>query len=206
MPKTQLILGVTFLGVFGAGAVSALVADRYLSRSPVLPPPSSLRVPDGSQPGPATRPHSYIAQRLGLTPEQHEAMDRLWNATRERMGQQWAQRRALQQEREEALQKLLSDSQRQQMEEINARYDAKIAEIREATEALMRDADKRTREILTPEQQVRYDEMQRERQAREDGGGRGRGPGGGGGPGGGERRGGGPGGGGPGPLRGPGSW
>lgn len=217
MPKPQIILGVTFLGVFGAGAVSALVVERYVSRGPALPPPSALREGYGEHPGPGeggrrppgvgvgvgpgggpgggpgagARP-SYIAHRLGLTREQHEAMDRIWSATREQMGQLWAQRRVLQQERDEAMRQLLTDEQRQRAEQLTSEYEARLAELREATEALMREADRQTRALLTPEQLVRYEELQRERMSREEWGGRpgergggergpgGRGPGGGG--------------------------
>lgn len=225
MAKPQLIVGLAFFGVFTAGAVSALVVERFVLRggdwavrvddterpSAGLPgvgpdlksdgpaagvppdrPPGGVRgAPGGPGPGvgagggPGPGPNagpgagpgrpSFIAHRLGLTREQHEAMDRIWTATREQIGQIWAQRRALQQERDDAMRQLLTEEQRQRAEQLSAHYESRLAELRDATEALMREADRQTRALLTPEQIARYEELQRERMAREELGGRGRG-------------------------------
>lgn len=158
MKRAQVIIALTFVGIFGAGVVSALVANRYTD---------SFR----GKPQDRRGPTSFMAERLGLTPEQHEKMREIWSSAREQMGQQNGGRRALQQQRDEELLALLSPDQKKQLDAINARHDARMAELREAGDKLMRLAEQKTRDILTPEQRLKYDEFLKERASNDRGGG-----------------------------------
>jgi Spy/CpxP family protein refolding chaperone len=155
MNRSQLIISLTFVGLFVAGGVSALVVDRYVS--------------DAVRPEPERRgPRSFVGDKLDLTPDQHEKMREIWSNLREQQSALMSEgRRAIQQQRDEQLRSVLTAGQQKQFDDINANYEARMAELRENSDKAFQNAVQRTREMLTPDQRAKYDEMLKER-SRED--------------------------------------
>lgn len=151
MTRSQLIIATAFLGIFGAGVISALVAGKFLA-----PKPAEQTDRRG--------PRSMISERLQLTPDQHEKMREIWSAFREQQSAQSSDaRRALQQQRDEQLRSLLSDEQKSKHEVILAKYESQMLELKEKGDAAFQLTVQKTREILTPDQRTKYDEMLKER-------------------------------------------
>lgn len=150
---------MTFVALFGAGAVSGLVADRLTDRHKPM--------------GGKRDAGSVLARELSLTPDQHQKMKEIWSGVHEQMGQSRDKRRELLKQREESVRGLLTDAQKVEYEKIFAEYEKKQEALRESGEKSVRDAEEKTREILTAEQRVKYEEMLKQRQGNEK-----RGPGG----------------------------
>ena len=86
---------------------------------------------------------------------------------RETMVQEWADPRAMRRKLADDLK--MSESQRAQLDIIldarNQRYDSLMAPVRPSLDSTTVAARQRIRELLTPEQQTIYDQMQRDREA-----------------------------------------
>jgi len=161
--RNKTILIVSFVLVFAAGAAVGVVAARRFR------PP---------------QPPSWLASELDLTPEQRERMHQIWSETmRSGFRQEGERRAAMMQERDEAIQALLSEEQRAKYEAIQQDYTRKRDELSQERRAAFEKAVEQTKAILTPEQRVKYEElMKRERERGAGGPPRGGPPGMGGGP------------------------
>jgi len=145
MTKIKAILIVSFLVTLAAGVAAGLaIANLY------------------------HRPHgpSWLTTELNLTPEQQDQMHKIWS---EVMGsgtpQRGEQREALRQERDKAIVALLSQEQRARYDAILKDYAAKEATLSEQRKQAFEEAVRRTKEILTPEQATKYEElMQKQRE------------------------------------------
>ncbi|HOA73790.1 MAG TPA: Spy/CpxP family protein refolding chaperone [Phycisphaerae bacterium] len=161
---TKAVVACGFLVAFAAGFVVGL--------RPREPEPSSDRP---------------LAAELKLTPEQREAMHRIWSETASRGRQEREERRReLIRQRDEAILELIPPEDRAKYEEILAHYKQQMdAQDREWKEAFAA-AVEQTKQILTPEQRADYEkwlERQRSQRGRPDwrhrpdrGAGSGRGP------------------------------
>lgn len=164
MSKTKIILAVTFLLVFAAGAVVGTVR-------PLVPGASHHG-------GPGESRGSWIARELSLTPDQQEQMRRIWAeqapGTRER--DHGDRRREFQRQRDDAIKAMLTDEQRTKYDAIQKEYTDHLADLSKERQAAFQQAVERTKAILTPQQVEKYDALLKKRT---EGGGPG-GPGGGG--------------------------
>jgi len=145
MTKIKIILVVAFLATFAAGAVTGLLVAHLSQRSH----------------GP-----SWLGAELDLTSQQREQIRNIWS---EVMGSMMPQRseqgKALRQERDQAITALLTDEQRSRYDAVLKDYARKEAEMSEQRKQAFEAAIKRTKEILTPEQAAKYDElMQKQRE------------------------------------------
>ena len=146
MNKVRIILVVCFLAAFGAGIAAGVALTR--------PPRPEPRKP-------------WIEEELNLTGEQREKMREIWSEVMGKLREyQRDQRQTLQQERDEAIQNLLSVPQRAEYAQILEIYARESAALNEAARKAFEEATKRTKEILTEEQQEAYDRMLRERAGR----------------------------------------
>lgn len=150
MTRTIVIGG--FLVAFAAGLVIGVQWRR-----PTAPPEETPKGPGG-----------WLATELELTPEQQARLHEIWSEAAGRGRRERDElRRALTREREQAIAALIPEQDR-------SRYDAVLKEFTDKMEALedesrqaFRGNVERTKEILTPEQRARYQEiMQRHEQDR----------------------------------------
>jgi len=149
MSKTRVIVVICFLATFAAGMVAGVALTRR----------------DRHEPRRQRRP--WIEKELNLTGEQREKMREIWSEVMGKLREyQRDQRQALQQERDEAIQNLLSVQQRAEYAQIREIYARESAALNEAERKAFEEATQRTKEILTKEQQEAYEKMLRERASR----------------------------------------
>jgi Spy/CpxP family protein refolding chaperone len=189
MTKSAVTIILGFLVVFAAGGV----VGKALTRGHTADATSGDRVPVvDNNPRPDQRRETggggrgFLNKELKLTPEQGEQMKRIWQAAMPSPDKIAERRAALQKERDEAIQALLSDEQRVKFEQVNKHYQQQQEELRRERTLAFETAVAETRKILTDEQRQKYDEFRKrwdaERNERGEHGG----------PGGDRRRGGGP--------------
>ena len=157
MTKTRLILVASCIIVFAAGAAAGVLASK-------------LKAP---------RPRgSWLSRELKLTGQQEEQMRKIWRpAGTARQGRHDDRMAVLARERDEAIVALLSEEQKAGYDAIGREYARKVDELAQERHKAFEERMAQTKQILTPEQARRYDELLKEPR------GRGRGRGGRGGPG-----------------------
>ncbi|HUU90747.1 MAG TPA: periplasmic heavy metal sensor [Phycisphaerae bacterium] len=146
MTKAKVLLIVAFAVTFAAGAAVGLL------------------VPD---PGHRPRGPSWLTAELGLTDQQREQMHEIWSeAMRAGRSGHWEQRKALAEHRDQAIAALLTETQRPQYDSILQDYAAKMDELHQEGKQAFEQAVERTKQILTPDQARKYDELLQERAKR----------------------------------------
>ncbi len=138
MTRTKAVLLVSFVLVFVAG----LAAGRLTARR-----------------RPRHRGRSWLTSELNLTPDQRDQMQEIWSeATRQPRAprEDWAQARR---ERDEAVRELLSDEQTEEYDRIIREREERRQAMADRRRKAFEDAVARTKEILTPEQRAKYDEI-----------------------------------------------
>jgi Spy/CpxP family protein refolding chaperone len=139
MTKTKILLVVVFLVTFAAGAVAGRLSWESGSRPP--------------------RP-SFLAAELDLTADQREQMHKIWTEVMDEGGRrQWDQRRVLGQDRDAAIAALMTAEQKPQYEKILQDYTRKVDELSQERKKAFDQAVEQTKQILTPEQAAKYEEM-----------------------------------------------
>ncbi|MFO8013910.1 MAG: hypothetical protein R6X20_11475 [Phycisphaerae bacterium] len=155
MTKIKVLLVVAFVAVFAAGGAVGLSVSRARHR------------PHGP---------SWLAAELGLSDAQRDEMHRIWSETMsESFRTRWEQRRAIAEERDQAILDLLTDEQRTRYDAILETYARQRQEMEAQREEAFKQAVERTKQILTPEQAARYEELLKKRPKRGPGDRRGRG-------------------------------
>lgn len=138
MTRTKIALLLSFALVFAAGVVVGRVAWRR----------------------PPGRHRSWLSDELNLTAEQREQMREIWSETMRGPGaEHGGSRRALAEKREEAVRELLTAEQLEQYERIQQEHEQALRSLAEQREEAFHDAVERTKEMLTPEQRRKYEEM-----------------------------------------------
>ena len=151
---TKLVVIVGFLVSFAAGVMVGISAQR---RSMI----------DATSAGATTRPSSrggWIASELNLSPQQQEQLKQIWSeAAGQGRGDHDDRRRQLRRERDEGIAALIH-------EEDQARYDAVMKNYTDQLDAMdaqvkerFADAVRRTKEVLTPQQREKYEEILKRR-------------------------------------------
>jgi Spy/CpxP family protein refolding chaperone len=146
--RTKIALLLSFAMVFAAGVVVGHLAWRRSPRDR----------------------RSWLGEELNLTPEQREQMRQIWSEAMGGLGaERWSRRRALAEEREQAIRELLSPEQLQEYEGILGEHERALQALAEEREKALKEAVERTKRILTPVQREEYEAMMdrvRERAAR----------------------------------------
>jgi Spy/CpxP family protein refolding chaperone len=151
MTKTKTLLVAVFLVTFAAGAA----AGRLLWQS------------GHHRGGP-----SFLATELNLTAEQRDQMHNIWTEVMGEGGRrQWEQRKALGQERDQAIAALMTPEQKPLYEKILQDYARKVDELSQERKKAFDQAVERTMLILTPEQAAKYEELLKNMPERERGAG-----------------------------------
>ncbi len=146
MTKTKLIMLICFLVAFAAGTAVGVLVGR------------SARAP---------RHRSRLSRELDLTGPQREQMRKIWfelmsSARRDERGR----RQALRTERDEAVQGLLVEEQREQYEKVMQDYSRKSEELAQERRQLFQEAVEETKKILTESQRKKYEELLEKRKGR----------------------------------------
>jgi Spy/CpxP family protein refolding chaperone len=141
----KLLMVVGFLIAFGAGMV---VGPR------VLNPASAL---------PATRPsghNGWLTTELNLNPEQQEQLKRIWSDTAHRGNhEQEDRRRQYRRERDEAIAALIHPEDKGDYDQILKTYSEKVGEMEREWRTSFQASVEKTKQILTPAQRARYEEL-----------------------------------------------
>lgn len=146
MTKTKMILLVSFVVVFAAGATVGLLIGR---------------------PSETPRRRSRISSDVALTPEQREQMRTIWSELMRATTRQYYERRqGLQKERDEAALALLTEDQRERHEELMQEYEQKFAELAAERNKAFEEATERTKAMLTEPQRKKYEELMQHQRSR----------------------------------------
>ena len=154
---TKFVVIIGFIVSFLAGVMVGVSAQRR-----------SMLTSEATTP-PSTRPShrgGWMAAELNLTPQQEEQMKQIWSDAARGGGgprEHEDRRRQLRRERDEAIANLVRPDDKSRYDEVLKNYstqtDAMDAEIRKGFE----DAVRRTKELLTPEQRTKYEELLKRR-------------------------------------------
>ncbi len=174
MSRVRIVFLVGFILSLAAGVVVGMVVSRP---GVIISGPTTTR-PTGRDPG----GRSPFAEQLDLTPQQDEAMKKIWNEAHAAMRQSEAgrfdRRHALADERDKAILLLIPAEKKADYERIQQEHASKVAEMNNERDRIFKEADEKTKAILSEAQWKKLEEMKKDHRGP-------RGPGGPGGPGGG---------------------
>jgi len=146
MTRTKVLLIVAAVVTFAAGAAVGLSFSR------------ARHGPHGP---------SWLAAELGLTDLQQEQMREIWSEVMSKtFRNRWEQRRAIAEQRDQAILDLLTEEQRTRYDAILQEYTHKREEMEQQREQAFKEAVERTKQILTPEQAAKYEELLKKRPER----------------------------------------
>jgi len=141
--KANLLLTLSLALTFAAGLALGCLLERGC----------------GSRHRPGRR-QSWLARELDLTPEQEQQMHAIWSEAMGQLGIPRGERsRTLTEEREKAVRDLLTEEQELQYDRVLAEHEQKLAGLKDEGKQAFERAVARTKEILTPEQRTKYEEM-----------------------------------------------
>jgi hypothetical protein len=149
MSKLSVILVSVFILALGAG----VLADRLALH---LPAEATVSLE-------AAADHSFLSEQLQLTADQRSQMKQIWEAMREKSRECLGNAQTLQNQREEAIVKLLSKEQKNDYEQIGQDYQTKFQKLNEQRDAAFALAVDKTRKILSDTQRRKYEEILKER-------------------------------------------
>jgi len=142
MRKAKFLLLLAFVMVCAAGAVVGMVVDRRVTAPP---------------PGPRGGPF----RALNLTPDQQEKMKSIWSDVVRLREQRFQSYHDLEIKRHQDIADLFSayPELKARYQQIQKDYADQVKELEDHLQQSVRDAEQRTHDILTPEQQKKYDEV-----------------------------------------------
>src|SRR5688500_3874096 len=152
MNMTKLVVIVGFLVAFAAGVMVGSLDARKRGDATAA----------AATTAPTTRPSrgGWLQSELGLTSEQRQAMDQIWSEMAGRgRGEQEEKRRQFRRERDEAIAALIRPEDRATFEQIGDDYSEKLASLDRESRAAFAGAVERTKQLLTPEQRTKYEEL-----------------------------------------------
>ena len=150
----RLVVIIGFLVAFSAGLVVGLQARL----APAAVAASATTRPRG--------PGGWLTSELGLSSEQQSELDRIWSETARRGRSELDdRRRASRKERDEAISGLIRAEDRGRYEETLKAYTDKQAALDKEMKSNFQAAVERTKQILTPAQRGKYEEILRKREA-----------------------------------------
>ncbi|MCA9443214.1 MAG: hypothetical protein KC964_20610, partial [Candidatus Omnitrophica bacterium] len=107
---------------------------------------------------------TWLAEELNLSSQQEEAMRETWSEVREKMGDYpGEERRTLSDKRDEAIKDLLTEEQYPLYQEIQEKYRKEREDLIENWKAPYEEAMERTRQILSEEQFIQFEELKAKR-------------------------------------------
>jgi Spy/CpxP family protein refolding chaperone len=153
---TKLVVIIGFAVAFAAGLIIGIESRRSGAAATPAPTVSSA--------GPSTRPMrrggGWLNSELNLSPDQQQRLNRIWSEmARNGRREQEEKRRALRSERDEEIAALVGEAKKGQYEAIQAHYSDQLKTLDRESRAAFQTAVEDTRQVLTPEQRARYDEL-----------------------------------------------
>jgi Spy/CpxP family protein refolding chaperone len=143
---TKLVVIVGFVISFAAGLMVGMQSR-----------PASVAAPTTR---PVRRGGGWLTSELTLTAQQQEAMNKIWSDTaRSGRGEQDDRRRQLRHDRDEAIAALVRPEDKEKYDQAIKNFSEQMATIDREMRARFDEAVKKTKEILTPEQRTKYDEI-----------------------------------------------
>ncbi len=140
---TRTIVIICFLVAFAAGLTVGI--ESYQAVAPSL---------DGPK-----RCESGLAADLGLSAEQQEQLKKIWSETGRGGGRGWEERRQIYRERDEAIAALIRPEDQPRYDEIMKKHAEQTAALEGEWRRSFETKVERTKQILTPEQRVKYEKM-----------------------------------------------
>lgn len=140
---TRIVVLAGFLIAFAAGLVVGLRVDRGEAR-------------------PTTRQswRGWLAAELKLNTSQQEELNKIWSDTAQRGGHDLTERRRqLSRQRDEAIAALVRPEDKPRYQAALKEHADKTAELDRQWRERFQNSIQRTKEILTPEQRAKYEEM-----------------------------------------------
>jgi Spy/CpxP family protein refolding chaperone len=153
MAKLIVILG--FLLSFAAGMVIGTRTHGLLDRSD-----ATTTKPPTTAPSDRRTRGGWLSQELGLSTEQRAQLDKIWSATASRAGSDHEdRRREYRRERDTAIADLVPTARLGEYDQIINTYQDRVAALEAETREAYQQAVEQTRQILTPEQRTRYEDI-----------------------------------------------
>jgi len=116
----------------------------------------------------ATRPsrHGFLTAELNLSPEQQEQMKAIWSEAAHRGGrEQDERRRQYRKERDDAIAALIRPDDKPRFEAAGKLYTERMAGMEKEWRASFAAAVEKTKQILTPEQRQKYEDLLKKQEA-----------------------------------------
>jgi Spy/CpxP family protein refolding chaperone len=106
----------------------------------------------------------WLTEELALTSEQEDRMKEIWSEVREKFrGNSWEARRELGEKRDRAVYELLTEEQKAEYDRLREEYEKEVEELQEASRKPVEEAIAKTKEVLTPEQYRKFEELRGKR-------------------------------------------
>jgi Spy/CpxP family protein refolding chaperone len=148
---TKFVVVIGFLVSFAAGLMVGSI-DRKRTEPPAAPTTA-----------PTTRPHrggGWITSELGLDADQQKAMEQIWSETAGKGRRELEERRReIRKDRDEALTALVRPEDKPKYDQILKDYQDQQQAIESEMRANFEMAVKQTKELLTPEQRAKYEQL-----------------------------------------------
>ena len=107
-----------------------------------------------------SRFHSVLVEELDLTPDQRHRIQQIWSRVAENQAPvPMAELEKADDERWRAIDQLLTPQQRTQYAQIQQRFEARMQELDGGNRAQVARAEEQTRQLLTPAQREKYDQL-----------------------------------------------
>ena len=106
------------------------------------------------------RSHSLLVEELDLTPDQRYKLRQIWGGVAQsRTPVPVEELQKVDDERWQAIDRLLTPEQRAQYVRIQERFEARMRELDQGNRELVAAAEEQTRQVLTPEQREKYERL-----------------------------------------------
>ena len=141
----KIIVLLVFVVTLGAGVVAGMLAARLPRVAPAIEP---------AAPG-----DSPLAEELQLSSSQREKMQKIWEGVRDLNQESLLRSQQADVQRDEAISKLIPPEKVGQYNDIRRNYAEAMAGLKGRRDAAFDKAVAESKEILTPDQQKKYDEV-----------------------------------------------
>jgi uncharacterized membrane protein len=146
MKNIRLLVVIVFVVTLGAGIVAGLLAAR---------------LPASGKSGASAE--SPLTEALALNPEQREQMRKIWEGVRDISKESLDRSLKAESDRERAIDALIPPDKIEEYNQIKRNYAETNAKLKGRRQAAFEQAVRRTHEVLSESQRVKYDEILKKR-------------------------------------------
>ncbi|MCL2645882.1 MAG: hypothetical protein FWD61_02630 [Phycisphaerales bacterium] len=155
MIRIKFLIVLLFIAALGAGFLVGQGVAR--TKSVADTHPGERTVGNGSGRHPTTRPS--LTEALALTPAQSEQLKAIWSDWDTSRQSRFERHPQFQKERDDAIQALLSESQKTVFDDIQKKYRQQLDQLDEERRQVYQAAVDKTKAILNDKQRAEYEEM-----------------------------------------------